>query len=52
MLTAYVNRLTGEIEQIAQRLDHTEKNVSGTEHYPFVLVFRHEPCSVILNNIV
>ena len=36
MLTAHVNRLTGEIKQIAQRLDRTDKNVSGTEHYPFI----------------
>ena len=36
ILTAHVDRLTGEIEQIAQRLDHTDKNVSGTEHNPFI----------------
>ena len=36
MLTAHVNRLTGEIEQITLRLDHTDRNVSGSKHYPFM----------------
>ena len=36
MLTTQVNRLTGEIEQITERLDHTDRNVSGSKHYPFI----------------
>ena len=36
MLTTHANRLTGEIEQITERLDHTVRNVSGGKHYPFI----------------